>query len=43
MFDVLSHVVAMFIFVLQEEHPLNVAVVHFAENSCNTKLLNIPW
>lgn len=34
--EVLHHVVATFIFVLQEAHFLNMAVIHFLENSCNT-------
>jgi hypothetical protein len=38
---VLHHVAATFVFVLQEEHPLNAVVIHFQENSCNTELLNI--
>lgn len=40
--EVLHHVVATFIFVLQETHPQNAVVIHFLENSCNTELLNTP-
>jgi hypothetical protein len=36
------HIVATFIFVLQETHPLNAVIIHFLENSFNTELLNIP-
>jgi hypothetical protein len=35
---VLHHVVATFVFMLQEENPL----IHFQENSCNMELLNVP-
>jgi hypothetical protein len=38
--EVLHHVVAAFIWVLQGEHPLNAVEIHFPENSCNTDLLN---
>jgi hypothetical protein len=38
----LHQVVTIFVFVLQEAHPLNVAVIRFPENSCNTGLLNVP-
>jgi hypothetical protein len=42
MFEVLCHVEATFFFVLQEEHPRNVAVIYFPENSYNIEPLKIP-
>jgi hypothetical protein len=39
--EVLHHVAATFIFMLQEAHPLNAAIIHFPENSSNMEMLNI--
>jgi hypothetical protein len=40
--EVLHHFVTIFVLVLLESHPLNAAVIHFPENSCNTELLKWP-
>jgi hypothetical protein len=36
---VFRRVMATFVHVLQEAHPINTQAVHFPENFCNTKLL----
>jgi hypothetical protein len=40
--EVLRHVIATFSSMLQEQHLLNTAVIHFPENSCYMQLLNFP-
>lgn len=40
--EVLCHVVATSVFVLQETRPLNAVVIHFPENSSITKMPNVP-